>query len=113
MVRTFESGATRDDDDTKVDFPGFLSPLVIKRYGEYMLSHQRQSDGTLRASGNWKKGIPMDAYLSSAWRHLLDWWLLQEGHEGREDIEAALCALIFNASGALHELLKGKTDGRA
>ena len=109
-IREFPSGATRDTTDGKPDFPGFLSPLVIKRYGKYMLSHQAQSDGTLRASGNWKKGIPMDAYLSSAWRHLLDWWLLQEGYEGRESLEDALCAIVFNASGALHELLKASTS---
>jgi len=35
MKRTFDTGATRDTSQDKLDFEGFLSPLVIKRFGEY------------------------------------------------------------------------------
>jgi len=110
-IRQFDTGATRDTSEGKPDYPGFLSPLVVKRFGEYMLKHQVQSDGTLRSSSNWKKRIPLEAYLSSAWRHLLDWWLQHEGHEAREPQEDALCAVLFNAAGYLHEVLKADAAG--
>jgi hypothetical protein len=85
-----------------------ISPLVIQRYGEYMHANQVQADGSIRSSSNWKKGIPIDAYMQSMWRHLEDVWLHHEDHAGsaREGLEEALCAVIFNASGYLHEILK-------
>ena len=95
-MRKFETGATRDTDIGKNDYIGFLSPLVIRRYGDYMRKHQEQSDHTLRTSDNWKKGIPKDAYIRSAGRHFLDWWLEHEGYKSREGVEEALCALLFN-----------------
>lgn len=106
-IRTFETGATRDTDDGKLDYEGFLSPLVLRRYAEYMHRHRYQSDGSLRSSDNWQKGIPLEAYMKSGWRHFMDWWGNHRGDAGGEDpdIEEALCALIFNASGYLHELL--------
>lgn len=106
-VRRFETGATRDQDTTKPDYEGFLSPLVIEAFGHYMHRHRHQSDGSLRASDNWQRGIPPDAYLKSAWRHFMDWWSLHRGREGTDaDLEEALCALLFNVQGYLHELLK-------
>lgn len=107
-MRNFESGATRDDNKGKPDFEGFLSPLVIKRYGEYMDKHRKQADGKLRDSDNWKKGIPKETYIKSAWRHFLDWWLEHRGHKSREGIEEALMALLFNVMGYAYELLKEK-----
>lgn len=107
-IRTFLTGATRDTDEDKPDYEGFISPLVVKRYGEYMNKHRLQPDGKLRDSDNWQKGIPKDQYIKSAWRHFLDWWLFHRGYQGREDIEEALCALLFNASGYLHEIEKEK-----
>jgi hypothetical protein len=106
-VRTFVTGATRDQDQNKYDYEGFLSPLVIERFGEYMHKHRLQSDGRLRDSDNWQKGIPLDAYIKSGWRHVMDWW---QGHrelysDGNR-LEDALCAILFNVSGYLHELLK-------
>ena len=52
-MRHFKSGATRDSDETKIDFEGFMSPLVIERFGEYMTKHRIQADGGLRDSDNW------------------------------------------------------------
>lgn len=85
-----------------------ISPLVIQRFGEYMQKHQRQADGSLRASDNWKKGIPVAAYMQSLWRHLQDLWLHHEGYGDKavESLEDSLCAIIFNAQGMLHELVK-------
>ena len=74
-MRYFETGATRNTDATSHDFEGFISPLVISRFGEYMHSHRQQADGKLRDSDNWQKGIPQDSYMKSGWRHFLDWWM--------------------------------------
>lgn len=104
-MRLFEGGATRDSDVGKPDYQGYLSPLVIERFGEYMLRHQTQADGTLRSSDNWKKGMPKDAFMKSGFRHFMDWWLDHEGYEAKEDLEEALCALMFNVMGYLHEHL--------
>jgi hypothetical protein len=107
-VRTFETGATRDTDQGKLDYDGFLSPLVLERYARYMHKHRLQPDGQLRASDNWQRGMPRDAYMSSAWRHFVDWWAHHRGvtQIARDTIEEALCALLFNTSGYLHEHLK-------
>ena len=107
-MRRFDSGATRDSDDTKLDFEGFLSPLVIERFGEYMNRHRIQSDGQHRDSANWQAGIPKDAYMKSAWRHFLSWWKHHRGWSDKEDLEESICAVIFNSQGYLHELLKEK-----
>ena len=107
-MRKFKSGATRDNNKDKLDFEGFLSPVVIKRYGQYMNKHRKQSDGELRDSDNWQKGIPKNAYIKSAWRHFMDWWMEHRGYKSREGLEDALCALIFNTMGYLYETLKEK-----
>ena len=110
VMRTFDSGATRDSDDTKLDYEGFLSPYVLRRYAEYMNKHRVQADGETRESDNWQKGIPLHAYMKSLWRHLIELWTLHRlSHRGpvrREPFEEALCAIIFNASGYLHETVK-------
>lgn len=105
-MRVFESGATRDDDDDKLDYEGFLSPLVLERYCVYMHKHRIQADGKLRNSDNWQKGLTKSAYAKSMWRHFMDFWMEHRGYSSREGIQDALCALLFNASGYLHELLK-------
>lgn len=107
-MRKFESGATRNDDSTKPDYEAFISPIVIKRYGEYMNKHRIQADGSIRAGDNWQKGIPKEAYMKSAWRHFLDWWLWHRGKKGVESLQDALCALMFNTMGYLHETLKNE-----
>lgn len=112
QIRQFDTGATRDADTGKLDYEGFLSPLVIKRFAEYMNKHRVQSDGELRDSDNWQKGIPKNAYMKSGWRHFFDWWSEHRGIPSREGTEEALCALIFNAQGYLHEVLKKKESSR-
>lgn len=109
-MRKFESGATRDNTEGKYDFEGFLSPLVLNRYAEYMNKHRTQADGKLRDSDNWQKGIPLAAYIKSAYRHFFDWWANHRGVKSvvKEDIEESLCALLFNTMGYLHEHLKSK-----
>ncbi len=107
-IRQFNTGATRDTAEGKYDYEGFLSPLVIHAYAEYMHSHRKQADGTLRDSDNWQKGIPETVYMKSMWRHLIDVWMHHRGCDMSGLLEHALCGLIFNASGYLHELLKSQ-----
>jgi len=109
-IRKFETGATRDTDDGKFDYAGFLSPLVLKRFAEFMHKHRFQADGSMRSSRNWQKGIPKDVYMSSGFRHFMDWWTNHEGFKADEDLEESLCALIFNTSGYLFEILKKKNE---
>ena len=106
-MRKFESGATRDADEDKWDYEGFLSPPVLARYAEYMHNNRVQADGNVRASDNWQKGIPQDAYMKSAWRHFMEWWWCHRIEVHGPMAEEALCALLFNVMGYLHEELKG------
>lgn len=110
IIRSFQTGATRDTASKKPQYSLYISPLVTKRYGQFMLAHQTQTDGTVRAGDNWQKGIPNAIYLDSAERHFLDWKLWERGFPGEmvAGIEETLCSLIFNASGQLHEILKAK-----
>lgn len=105
-MRNFESGATRNDDSNELDFEGFLSPIVLKRFAEHMHKNRFQADGKIRSGDNWQKGISIDSYAKSLIRHTMDFWLNHRGYKGREDIETALSAIIFNAQGYLYELLK-------
>lgn len=105
-MREFETGAIRDTDEGKVDYEGFLSPLVLKRFGEYMNKHRVQTDGKLRDSDNWQKGIPLNVYMKSMYRHFIDVWQNHRKGVLRDVQEEALCALLFNVMGYLHELLK-------
>jgi hypothetical protein len=110
--RVFESGANRDDDTRKMDFEGFLSPVVVRRYAEYMHAHRFGHPDGIRAADNWQRGIPQEAYMKSAWRHFMDWWLIHRDHVAEDadgqlvDVQDALCALLFNVQGYLHEVLK-------
>lgn len=110
IPRKFSSGATRDTDEDKFDYEGFLSPLVVERFARYMHRHRVQADGTLRASDNWQKGIPLDAYMKSGFRHVIDWWKIHRGVSARDGLEDILCAVIFNASGYLYEVLKARAE---
>jgi len=105
-IRTFATGATRDTEDGKPDFEGFLSPLVIEAYGDYMQRHRVQADGNLRDSDNWQLGQPKNVYIKSAWRHLIDLWKEHRGHASRDGIDEALGGLLFNIMGYWLEYLR-------
>jgi hypothetical protein len=106
-MRKFETGAVRDSDTSKFDYEGFLSPLVLERFARFMHKHRRQKDGIMRDSDNWQKGIPRNVYMKSAWRHFMEWWSQHRGWKPgcAWELEDAICALIFNANGYLHEHL--------
>ena len=107
-IRSFDTGATRGAERGKLDYEGFLSPLVLERFAVYMDEHRTQADGKRRESDNWQKGMPQDSYIKSGWRHFMDWWKEHRGIKTKEGLESALCAVIFNAQGYLHEHLKKK-----
>lgn len=105
-MRKFKGGATRHIDNDKYDYEGFFSPLVLERRAQYMHKNRLQADGKIRGADNWQKGIPKDQYMKSAFRHFMDVW---KGHRGiliKPVLIEALCALMFNLEGYLHELLK-------
>jgi hypothetical protein len=110
-VRTFETGATRSQDVGRDDPEGYLSPLVIDRFSEYMTKHRKQPDGSIRDSDNWQKGMPIATYMKGLWRHFLHLWTRYRGFPVRDpmaakDSEEDLCALFFNVQGMLHETIK-------
>ena len=112
-IRKFETGATRDTAEGKLDYMKALCPLVLWRYEQYLDKHRLQPDGSMRDFDNWKKGIPRKTYHSSKGRHFFADWLLEEGYavsdnHGVVDEEDALCGELFNAMGKLREILRAK-----
>lgn len=106
--REFPSGATRDKEEGKFDYEGFLHPLVLMRFAAYMHKSRHRPDGSFRDSDNWKRGIPLAAYMKSKMRHDMDLWLHHSGLPGHaaESAEDACCAIMFNVMGYLYELLR-------
>lgn len=109
IMRQFDTGATRDIDTDKLDYEGFLSPLVLEAYAIYMSSMRVQADGSVRDSDNWQKGIPMDVYMKSMWRHFFEVW---RWHRGVMVgcFHSLICGLLFNVMGYYHEWLKANPD---
>jgi len=112
-IRTFDSGATRDTVEGKLDYVKALCPLVLRRYVQYLDKHRLQPDGSMRDFDNWKQGMPRETYHSSKGRHFFADWLLEEGYavsdnHGVVDEEDALCGELFNTMGKLREILKAK-----
>jgi hypothetical protein len=102
-IRVFASGATRDLDENKLDFEGFFSPLVMEEFAKYMHGKRKMADGSMRDSDNWQKGIPLDAYMKSMWRHFFAVW---QSHRAGKVSKEDLMGLFFNVQGYAHETLK-------
>src|SRR5262245_61642454 len=107
-LRTFDTGANRDSDHSKLDFESFLSPAVLHEFAEYMHGKRHLPDGTMRDGDNWQKGIPIPVYMKSLTRHFMDLW---KHHRGfgfytSEDVKTALAGLFFNVQGYWHETIK-------
>lgn len=107
-MRTFETGATRDSDEGKLDYEGFIDPWVLEAYAMYMHKHRIQADGQLRDSDNWQKGMPKEQYMKSLLRHVIDVWQKHRIGDADVEMDEALCAVIFNAMGYLHEIQNGR-----
>ena len=108
QLRTFDTGATRSPLGDKLQYEGYLNPLVLKRFAEYMKKHQTQSDGQTRSADNWQNNIPLNSLMDSGTRHFMDWRLYHRGYESEmeEPIEEALCAVMFNCMGYLKQMLE-------
>jgi len=115
-MREFETGAIRDDNKDKLDFDGFFSPLVLKRFAIYMNKHRTMKDGSIRDSDNWQKGFgDLEEHsatcMKSMFRHFMDVWGIHRGDESIEvDLDEALCGVMFNTMAWLFELLKNRQD---
>ncbi len=114
-MREWESGGKRDTEVGKLDFEGFLSPLVLMRYAKYMHKHRKMKDGSYRDSDNWQKGFGslsehFKVCMKSLFHHFMDMWMAHRGHESRDGMEDAICGLLFNAMGYLHRILECKLE---
>ena len=113
LIRFFPSGATRDADRDKLDYEGFLSPLVLERYAQYLHKYRVQSDGQLRDSDNWQKMFGekhFDVCMKSLLRHVIDVWKQHRGYKGAQSIEDSICGALFNLQAYLFKILKDKYE---
>ncbi len=65
-------------------------------------------DGTMRDGDNWQNGIPLDVYMKSLVRHMIDVWLHHRGlsEQATESLDDAIGGVIFNAMGYWFEELE-------
>jgi len=106
--REFDTGATRDSEEEKHDPEGFLSPLALNAFFDYMHRMRSRENGEIRDSDNWQLGMSKEVYMKSLVRHMFDVWNNHRGWPSHETIEDGLCGIIFNAQGMLHEIQKNK-----
>lgn len=121
MIKQFTTGATRHNDPDKLEYEGFLSPIVLEEYARYMHAHRKQADGTLRAPDNWQKGIPQLSYKRSLLRHVWAAWKAWRGYRLEPEMIGGemrpptllecLCGILFNTMGLMHELLLKRDVG--
>jgi hypothetical protein len=113
-MRAFEGGATRDLDDTKLDYEGFNNPLVDRCYATYLNKHRQTANG-LRDSDNWQNLFGEDHFnvcMKSLCRHTVDARLAHRGYESEQSLADSLCAVIFNAKAYLLKLMLEKEGGQ-
>ena len=67
--RTFETGATRDIDDGKLEYSRYINPLCDYSFAEYMKSKQIIW-WEYRRWDNWQKWIPPESLFDSLVRHV-------------------------------------------
>lgn len=109
-MREFATGATRSSDAGKLDYEGFLDPLVLEAYAHYMDVNRTTEDGTQRSSDNWQKGIPKDQYGKSGYRHFIDFAKILRGHKVGDGELGAIGGILFNVMGWVHERIKEDPD---
>lgn len=122
-MKGYGTGAVRHQDPNKLDFEGFLSPLVLEEFAEYMNTHRVQADGKLRDSDNWQKGMSRADYMKSLIRHAFAAWRLHRGWSVKKEViggvlreptmKECLNGILFNVQGYMHELLIGRDVGQS
>lgn len=101
--QTFETGATRDISDDKVDYQ-YIDPRFLAAFVEYGKTCSLMPDGSRRAFNNWKKGMPVLGYFKSMLRHVMALWLVGENPIKNDELsregefEAAM-GVLFNLQG--------------
>lgn len=106
VTRTFETGATRNTDQGKYEYAGFLHPHVLEAFAAYMNVNRELEDGSRRASDNWQLGIPLSVYEQSEWRHHMEFWKIARGLPSDEGELAAIMGTVFNLFGYALERMK-------
>lgn len=108
----YNTGAYRDKSDNKLDFEGFLSPIVLEGYAKYLHKHRLQSNGQFRDSDNWQLGVDKATYKKSLIRHTFQAWGVWRGYRVFDDkgqkveLMDSLYAILFNTQGLIFELLR-------
>lgn len=113
-MRKFQTGGIRDNDQDKIDYEGFLNPLVLQAFGEYMHKHRKTANG-LRASDNWQNFFGeehLSVCMKSLLRHTHDLWMFHRGYKGRETIDDALNGILFNTMAYYLKLLQDRLPKR-
>lgn len=104
----FESGATRNRKENELRYDGFVSPLALQLFAEYMHENRLTADGSVRDPDNWQKGIPDTSYVDSLLRHVIDIWMIYRGWESKArdggDKRKAIAGAMFNVQGLAHNL---------
>jgi hypothetical protein len=114
-VRGFASGAIRSNDADRIDPEGFMNPLVVERFCEYMKKHRVMADGNLRASDNWQKGMPKETAIKGMFRHFVHLWtrhrdLPVTDPKAAADILEDLCAIRFNVDVYMWEIIRKNVE---
>lgn len=86
--RQFDSGAQRDNADTKLRM-SLVPSVELARVTRHYLN-----GGIKYGFNNWKKGMPLSVYFDSANRHIQAWWL-------GDTSEDHLAAAVWNILGAM------------
>lgn len=87
--KIYESGAVRDTNEGKIRYD--LIPIeCLKRLAEHYTKGAKKYE-----ENNWKKGIPTERFIESAWRHWAEYLFGEKG-------EDHLSALVFNVFGIMY-----------
>jgi len=99
--RVFETGAMRDSDNDKEDYIESISWIALQRYCKYMKTQESKY-----GRGNWKKGIPIEEYEKSLFRHIQKYIANKYDNANLEPEIDHLSAALFNLQGLIHEIEK-------
>ena len=96
-IRTFTTGAIRDNDSWKTCYNETISWTALRLYAEYMTEKKKKY-----GEWNFKKGIPDSSYIDSLLRHCQEF--MENTFEGWnfEPEQNKLCSMMFNIMWLLH-----------
>jgi hypothetical protein len=104
-IRSFSTGAIRDSEEGKEDYIETISWSAFKRFAKYMTGKKKKY-----GEGNFKKGMPIDAYERSLMRHIQKYLENKYEDGNSEKEEDHLAAAWFNIQGIMHEEERAKKD---